>query len=140
MLLIVSTRSSLAKLFVRLRRRLLSLIPTRMKGHMRLLPHDTIFWLNGMAGTGKSTISRTVAASFNPLGILGACFFFKKGAGDQGNARRLFSTIAWQLAFKDPRLAPYIMNAINKEPDVSEKSPREQFNCILLQPLRELEQ
>ena len=93
-----------------------------------------------MVGTGKSTISRTVAASLNGQGILGACFFFKKGAGDQGNARRLFSTIAWQLAFKEPRLEPYIMNAIQKEPDVSEKSPREQYNCILLKPLRELEQ
>lgn len=35
-----------------------------------------IFWLNGMAGTGKSTISRTVAKSFSQTKSLGASFFF----------------------------------------------------------------
>ncbi|KAH6970500.1 hypothetical protein BKA56DRAFT_529716, partial [Ilyonectria sp. MPI-CAGE-AT-0026] len=38
-----------------------------------------IFWLNGMAGTGKSTISRTVARDFASSGHLGASFFFKRG-------------------------------------------------------------
>jgi hypothetical protein len=36
-----------------------------------------IFWLKGMAGTGKSTISRTVAKAFADQGRLGASFFFK---------------------------------------------------------------
>ncbi|EJP61379.1 WD40 repeat-like domain-containing protein [Beauveria bassiana ARSEF 2860] len=39
---------------------------------------EPIFWLNGMAGTGKSTISRTIARSFSENGQLGASFFFKK--------------------------------------------------------------
>jgi pantothenate kinase-related protein Tda10 len=34
-----------------------------------------IFWLNGMAGTGKSTIARTVAQTFHDQGRLGASFF-----------------------------------------------------------------
>ena len=45
-----------------------------------------IFWLNGMAGTGKSTVARTVAWSFADEGHLGASFFFKKGEGDRGTA------------------------------------------------------
>ncbi|BAE55954.1 unnamed protein product [Aspergillus oryzae RIB40] len=39
---------------------------------------ECIFWLNGMAGTGKSTIARTVAQSLREKGLLGASFFFKK--------------------------------------------------------------
>ena len=35
-----------------------------------------IFWLNGMAGTGKSTIARTVAREICSQGRLGASFFF----------------------------------------------------------------
>jgi hypothetical protein len=47
-----------------------------------------IFWLNGMAGTGKSTISRTVAESFMKEGRLGASFFFKRSEADVGNRIR----------------------------------------------------
>jgi len=35
-----------------------------------------IFWLNGMAGTGKSTIARTVTQLLADNGQLGASFFF----------------------------------------------------------------
>ena len=56
-----------------------------------------IFWLNGMAGTGKSTISRTVAQSFAEDGQLGASFFFKRGEGERGNASRFFTTITLHL-------------------------------------------
>src|ERR1700742_4840524 len=38
-----------------------------------------IFWLYGAAGTGKSTISRTVARSLAAKGVLSASFFFKRG-------------------------------------------------------------
>ena len=38
-----------------------------------------IFWLHGMAGTGKSTIARTVAHEFSSRNRLGASFFFSPG-------------------------------------------------------------
>ena len=54
-------------------------------------PHAKhIFWLNGMAGTGKSTISRTVAKCLKKKGLLGASFFFKRGEADRGNAKETF--------------------------------------------------
>ncbi|KAF7506684.1 hypothetical protein GJ744_011513 [Endocarpon pusillum] len=55
---------------------------------------ECIFWLNGMAGTGKSTISRTVAQNLADVGDLGASFFFKRGEGDRGHAGLFISTIA----------------------------------------------
>lgn len=63
---------------------------------------ECVFWLNGMAGTGKSTVSRTLAASFKDEGILGVSFFFKRGASDRGKVKRLFPTIAKQLAVRVP--------------------------------------
>jgi pantothenate kinase-related protein Tda10 len=56
-----------------------------------------IFWLQGMAGTGKSTISRTVARSakdHNGHNHLGASFFFKRGEADRGNAKKFFPMLA----------------------------------------------
>ncbi|KPA36747.1 hypothetical protein FLAG1_10462 [Fusarium langsethiae] len=43
----------------------------------------TMYWLNGMAGTGKSTISRTAAQARHDRGDLGASFFFKRGEIDR---------------------------------------------------------
>jgi hypothetical protein len=63
-----------------------------------------VFWLNGLAGTGKSTISRTIAKSFQKQGLLGASFFFKRGEGDRGNAARFFPTLTKQLFTNIPEL------------------------------------
>ncbi|KAL4893708.1 putative wd40 protein [Aspergillus ambiguus] len=99
-----------------------------------------IFCLEGMAGTGKSTISRTVAAEFCRQGILAASFFFKRGAGDQGKARRLFPTIAWQLASTIPSLATRIQQTVEKEPDIATRMIDKQFEQLLLRPLHLLRQ
>ncbi|KAL3439708.1 hypothetical protein BJX65DRAFT_300929 [Aspergillus insuetus] len=99
-----------------------------------------IFCLEGMAGTGKSTIARTAADLFCKQGIFAGSFFFKRGAGDQGNARRLFSTIAWQLLSTIPSLAASIQEAVHKDQDVSAKVIETQFDQLLLQPLHSVGQ
>ena len=99
-----------------------------------------IFWLNGMAGTGKSTIARTVAQSFAVNGQLGASFFFKRGEGDRGNATRFFTTIATDLVSHIPELIPGIRKAIETDPAISEKALKEQFENLILQPLSEIKQ
>ncbi|KAL7795766.1 Pfs, NACHT and WD domain protein [Trichoderma ceciliae] len=94
-----------------------------------------IFWLSGMAGTGKSTISRTIAQSLASTSHLGASFFFKRGEGNRGSSAKLFTTIATQLAIKNPAIAPYIKNAIDADPIISDKGLKEQFDKLILQPL-----
>ncbi|KAA8644431.1 ATP-binding protein [Aspergillus tanneri] len=99
-------------------------------------PHGKcIFWLNGMAGTGKSTIARTVAKSFKEKGQLGASFFFKRGEADRDNAKRLISTIIRQLVTTHRELEPLVLKAIKDNPNIPAKSLREQFDKLLLQPL-----
>jgi hypothetical protein len=53
-----------------------------------------IFWLSGMAGTGKSTIARTVARGYNDRNRLGASFFFSRGGGEVSHAGKFFTSIA----------------------------------------------
>jgi hypothetical protein len=97
-----------------------------------------IFWLNGMAGTGKSTISRTVAQSFAKDVQLGASFFFKRGEGERGNASRFFTTITAQLMRRVPAIVPYVRKAIDADPDISGKSMKEQFEKLIFQPLSDI--
>ena len=81
-----------------------------------------IFWLSGMAGTGKSTITRTVAQLFADKGQLRASFFFKKAEGDRGNASKLFTTLAMDLMAHIPGLKPEIRKAIDAKPAITEKA------------------
>ncbi|KAE8381786.1 hypothetical protein BDV26DRAFT_65630 [Aspergillus bertholletiae] len=97
-----------------------------------------IFWLNGMAGTGKSTIARTVAQSFEKHGLLGASFFFKRGEADRGNAKYLMSTITRQLVIRHRQLGPDVLNAIKNDPNIASKSLGEQCEKLLCQPLVKL--
>lgn len=88
----------------------------------------------------KSTISRTVAQSFADKGQLGGSFFFKRGEADRGNAARFFTTIAAQLTTKVPSLSPFIRNAIDTDPAISEKALKEQFEKLILQPLSRMQE
>ena len=102
---------------------------------------QSIFWLNGMAGTGKSTISRTFAewlAGQGRLGFvdLGASFFFKRGEGDRGSASRFFPTVTRELVQKIPGLDTKVAEAITSDPSIFDKSMGEQFDKLIFQPLR----
>ena len=99
-----------------------------------------IFWLNGLAGTGKSTISRTVAKAFQKQGLLGASFFFKRGEGDRGNTARFFPTIIQQLLIKIPELRASILQVIRDNPGISAKPLKEQFDSLIHKPLYSLTQ
>lgn len=104
-------------------------------------PHAAdIFWLNGVAGVGKSTISRTIARNFSQSGYLGASFFFKRGEADRGNLSKFFTTIASQLVRIEPSLAPHIKEAIDDDPMIFGKASREQFEKLIMRPLSEIVQ
>ncbi|OBZ74727.1 Vegetative incompatibility protein HET-E-1 [Grifola frondosa] len=71
-------------------------------GRREDLADKPVYILSGAAGTGKSTIAYEIARRLDRDQILGASFFFLRGAGDLSSTRLFFSTIAYQLAlFKD---------------------------------------
>jgi hypothetical protein len=93
-----------------------------------------------MAGTGKSTIARTVAQTFSNRGQLGASFFFKKGEGERGNASRFFTTVAMDLVAHEPGMLPSIRKALNEDSAISKRVLKNQFEKLILQPLLEMQQ
>ncbi|OCK75173.1 hypothetical protein K432DRAFT_274329, partial [Lepidopterella palustris CBS 459.81] len=111
--------------------KILSQIQDWGKGH----GDECIFWLNGMAGTGKSTIARTVAHRFHKEGRLGASFFFSRGKKDLSDAAALFTTLAVQLTEVLPDLKRHVCDAITEHGDIGQQSLSHQWKHLILRPL-----
>ncbi|KAJ6212919.1 vegetative incompatibility protein HET-E-1 [Bipolaris maydis] len=97
-----------------------------------------IFWLSGLAGTGKSTIARTVARSYYDKQRLAASFFFSRGGGDVGHAGKFVTSIAVQLARNVPALKQRISDAVAERDDIASQSLRDQWQHLVLRPLSKL--
>ncbi|KAH8807393.1 hypothetical protein F5884DRAFT_341401 [Xylogone sp. PMI_703] len=100
---------------------------------------ENIFWLNGLAGTGKSTIAQTIADILSDTNYLGASFFFSRGKADRGDARVLFSTLAVQLAESSPTFKIYITDALKSNNSIGQKTLERQWKCLILHPLIKLD-
>lgn len=96
---------------------------------------EPLFWLSGMAGTGKSTISRSVALSLANKGQLGGSFFFKKGEADRGGISKLFTTIAGDLMFRRPATITHMKTSLDSDSSLTTKGAAEQFEKLILLPL-----
>ncbi|KAH0444724.1 vegetative incompatibility protein het-e-1 [Colletotrichum camelliae] len=94
-----------------------------------------IFWLRGPAGTGKSTISKTVAKVFADRGQLAASFFFKRTQEGRNTGKLFVTTIARQIAGRVPKLKDLILRAIKGDQDLPDKSLELQFSKLVLEPL-----
>lgn len=97
-----------------------------------------IFWLCGLAGTGKSTISLTVARELSRLGFLGASFFFLRGGGDLADASKLIPTLAFQLANRVPGAAEHMSEAIANHPNIVSSNKKKQWEHLIKEPLSHL--
>ncbi|KAI0538778.1 hypothetical protein GGR58DRAFT_466746 [Xylaria digitata] len=96
-----------------------------------------IFWLNGMAGTGKSTIARTVAYHAAESGHLGGSFFFKRGERDRFGTSKFFSTIAAQIVRKEPSFAFHLMSGLEDDFSICEADLQRQFEELIIVPFHQ---
>lgn len=116
----------------------LCLLGTRTKIQKQIIEwmlSDTeknILWLYGVAGSGKSTLSTTIAEHFRGLHRLGAFLFFERGKSDPTSVIR---TMAYGLAGADPSIAKHIVAAIELDNDIASASASNQFEELIMKPL-----
>ena len=95
-----------------------------------------IFWLNGLAGTGKSTISQTFAERMFADGKLGASFFCSRDFADRSNLQAVFPTLAFQLAFQYLPFREQLLQVLRACPDVAHESLCSQMEKLIVGPLK----
>jgi hypothetical protein len=95
-----------------------------------------IFWLNGLAGTGKSTIAQTFSELAAQDGTLGASFFCSRDYLDRKELKNIFPTLAYQLACRYPSFRSQIIQTIRRDPLVAQNSLISQLKDLVVEPLR----
>jgi len=98
-----------------------------------------IFWLHGQAGKGKSAIAHTVARQAQNLGVLGSCFCFSRVRHHEQLHTKLFPTIAHDLAHRDLRLRPLLVEVTTNNYSLRDSTDiAAQWNKLILEPLSQL--
>jgi hypothetical protein len=99
-------------------------------------PDDkTVFWLTGVAGTGKTTVAKSVADMASNGNHLVVTFFFSHTSADRRDYSKVIPTLAYQLA-RDSRLRPHVVAAIDSDKDIAISSTSIQTKKLLLAGLR----
>jgi hypothetical protein len=93
--------------------------------------------LNGLAGTGKSTIAKTIAERLFADGLLGASFFCSRDFEDRRNLQLIFPTLATQLARKYTEFRSILVPLIQSDPAIAYESLYSQMKKLIVQPLNE---
>jgi hypothetical protein len=99
-----------------------------------------LLWLSGPAGSGKTAIAGSVAESCNIGDILAASFFFSSYAPSpqRCSKRYLVPTLVYQLLQHDGLeiMEEHVARAIQRDPAIFGKRLKEQFESLILKPLR----
>ena len=94
-----------------------------------------VYWLNGMAGTGKTTIAYSFSEILDENDSLGGTFFCSHLRADTRDVRCIIPTISFQLAHYFPLLSHLIMEVVKDHPDCSSWRIGKQFLNFMVKPL-----
>ena len=106
-----------------------------MMGWARNPQERHVFWLNGLAGTGKSTIAQTFSGMVAESGTLGASFFCSRDYLDRKELKNIFPTLAYQLACRFPAFRNQIIQVIKQDPSVARNSLVSQLKDLIVGPI-----
>ena len=98
-----------------------------------------VFWLNDLAGTGKSTIAQTFAEMCFADGKLGVSFFCSWDFNDRSNLRSILPTVAFQLAHLYPEFRKELLPVLKTSPDVRRETLCSQMEKHVVGPFQATE-
>src|SRR3984885_15862302 len=93
----------------------------------------SIYVLHGVAGIGKSTVSKSVAGRAAAIGALGASFFFSRSEETRKTARSLFPTLAYQLSSHNHEFSRQLKISLQADRGAAGRDLRQQFSRIIFQ-------
>ena len=95
-----------------------------------------VYWLNGMAGTGKSTIAQTFAELSSAKKRLGASFFCSRDFDNRRDINLIFPTLAYHLAYQYPTFKAALIEILKSTPNAGHETLDLQLKNLLVRPLQ----
>ncbi|KAG8716836.1 hypothetical protein FRC08_008710 [Ceratobasidium sp. 394] len=97
-----------------------------------------VYWLNGMAGTGKTTIAYTLCSQLERSRRLAASFFCTRQLPACRDVDRIVPSIAYQLSLFSQPFRRALSNVLERDPEACNQSLAGQFEELIATPLREV--
>jgi hypothetical protein len=99
----------------------------------------SIYWLAGHAGTGKSTIAKTLCEQLAlHTNVLVATFFVSKDSAERRNPLRILHTFACELAASDVVIRQHVIAGIRSHTDIKVRPVKEQVEKLLVNAFEEI--
>jgi len=98
-----------------------------------------ICWLQGPAGSGKSTIAHTIAKQCDDDRMLAFSFFFSRGRLDRSDTTKFFPTFAYQLAESFPAIQTSMRCALAGNPSIPHLRLSDQIVKLIVEPILTIE-
>ncbi|KAB5591944.1 Vegetative incompatibility protein HET-E-1 [Ceratobasidium theobromae] len=96
---------------------------------------EQIFWLDGAAGTGKTTVAYTLSQALESRGQLAASFFCSRTSPGCRDPKRIVPTIAYQLARHSTPFCSSLGRALDRNPGAASLEVPLQFEKLFKDPL-----
>ena len=97
---------------------------------------EKVFWMDGMAGTGKTTIGYSLCEWLASVRQLGANFFCSRNSPECRDSNNIVPTLAFQLAHYSPAFRLELCKVLEEEPRASKLDVRCQFEKLIEGPMR----
>jgi len=98
-----------------------------------------VYWMNGMAGTGKTTILYSLCKWLEENEQLSGNFFCSRNGPEQDrDANNIIPTIAYQMAQYSSPIRAALSKALKKDSDAGTKDINTQFKMLIQQPIQEV--
>ncbi|KAI9456831.1 hypothetical protein BJY52DRAFT_1098950, partial [Lactarius psammicola] len=100
-----------------------------------------LFWLSGIAGSGKSTIAQSAAVEAKLLAncIVASFFFSQRGHAELCDASFVFPTLAYQFSLADANFRKCVSGIIKEQPDIFERDYISQYKSLIVEPLKAMD-
>lgn len=118
-----------------------AIIETAMNWAENAKQDQTLLWIYGPAGCGKTTLAQKIAQLCHPShGVkhLAASFFFSHSATNLNRPQtktEFVATLTHQLCISIPEIVEYVAAALTKDPGILDRNLSMQMKALIIDPL-----